>query len=101
MWGNMAFNYFHELTHLLVQEWFHFVYSGLAGLVGFLLIQIISYGALAIFRTGASVTTAQKYFILGLGLVCTFFLAWYVHTWLDTAACYLITPMINFHECAR
>jgi len=77
---------------LLEQSSSHFVFSGLVGLLVFLLISTMCYVVFRIFHGSASLTKAQKLFTLGLGLCMALVSAWYAHILLDAVLLWWMTP---------
>ena len=74
---------FFVVTNLLKDSGLHFLFSGLAGLLEFLLILTISSAAYRLWRGTASPNIRVRYSILGLALVCAFLAAWSAHCYMD------------------
>jgi hypothetical protein len=71
------------ITTYLKDSIAHFLFSGLAGCLGFSLTLTILYAACRIRRSNVPLTTGQNYFILGLALLVSFCMAWLAHYYLD------------------
>ena len=84
---------FFVVTNLLKDSGLHFLFSGLAGLLEFLLIVTISSAAYRLWSGSASANTAVRYSILGLGLVCAFLAAFTAHCYLDGWVSWYTTPL--------
>ena len=78
---------------LLTQEWVHFLSSGLAGCMVYLLTQTICFAVLRILHGRVLQTTAINRFILGLAFVLAFCSAWLVHMLLDGFSIWWVTPL--------
>jgi len=78
---------------LLTQSWVHFLLSGLAGCLVYLLTQITCYAVIRTLHGDVLLTTVQSRFILGLAFVLAFCAAWYAHVLLDGFSIWWITPL--------
>jgi hypothetical protein len=83
------------LVDLLKHSATHFLFSGFAGVMAFCLIQIISFAAFRIFRGRVQLPLGLNLFMVGLGLLLAFIVAFYAHVWLDGFLDWWVTPLAS------
>jgi hypothetical protein len=81
------------LDEFLVASWFHFLSSGIAGALAFLLTVIISFAVSRKSPGNAQRIMGLNLFTVGLGLCLAVLAAWFVHSRLDHFTTWWTAPI--------